>query len=328
MVDLALQGEFERRTSVGAPPAEVEATARRLRSSPDRAEDRLALAAAFAHAAFAAPERIAQTYDAAAAGWLGAPVAGPGIAVQDIDPAPLGRAFWDDFWALVADSGAGGMGAGDATTRTAALGGRLDPSHLAHAARASLAYPSVGAAAKAGYPGRTRLEDLAACPAGSLGNDFYRLIVDNQFDLEVLDRDALGLAQLPPPLDYLNARMLQTHDLWHILAGYQTTKLHEVAISAFQMAQFGHAYSAMFLAVVATTMSTAPDEVYALMLDTFLTAWAHGRTTPPMLLIPWEDVWQDSTRAIRSRYGVEPYAAPYPPDLFEQYEAAELGRVG
>ena len=327
MVDLAFQGEFERRTSAGAPPAEIEAMARRLRSNPGLAEDRLALAAAFAHAAFAAPERIAQTYDAAAAGWLGAPVAGPRIAVQDIYAAPLGRAFWTDFWSLVADSGTG-MGAGDATSRTAALAARLDPSHLAHVARACLAYPSVGAAAEAGYPDRTRLEDLAACPAGSLGHDFYRLIVDNQFDLEVLDRDALGLAQLPPPLDYLNARMLQTHDLWHITAGYQTTKLHEVAISAFQMAQFGHAYSAMFLAVVATTMSAAPAEVYALLLDTFLTAWAHGRATPPMLLIPWEDVWQDSTRAIRSRFGVEPYAAPYPPDLFEQYEAAELGRVG
>jgi ubiquinone biosynthesis protein Coq4 len=120
--------------------------------------------------------------------------------------------------------------------------------------------------------------------------------------------------------------MLQTHDLWHILAGYQTTKLHEVAISAFQMAQFGHAYSAMFLAVVATTAAHAPTEVFALLLDTILTAWAHGRATPPMLLIPWEQVWQDSTSAIRSRYGVEPYSAPYPPDVFEQFEAAELER--
>ena len=329
MIDPGFQGEFERLTAAGASTREIEDLARRLRSDAGadeaKAADRLALAAAFAHAAFAAPERIAQIYDAAASGWFGTPVTGAAVAIQDIDPAPLSAAFWADYWGLVSDSGLG-LGAGDATSRTAALGGRLDPSHQMRVAHACLAYRGVSSAAMAGYPDRTRLEDLAACPAGSLGHAFYRLIVDNQFDLEVLDRDALGLADLPPPLDYLNARMLQTHDLWHILAGYETTKLHEVAISAFQMAQFGHAYSAMFLAVVATTSSAAPPEVFALLMDTILSAWVHGRATPPMLLIPWEQVWQDSTSAVRSRYGVEPYVTPYPADLFEQFEAAELGR--
>jgi ubiquinone biosynthesis protein Coq4 len=177
-------------------------------------------------------------------------------------------------------------------------------------------------AAKAGFPARTRLADLAACPAGSLGEEFHRLIVDNNFDLEVLDRDALGLTDLTPPLDYLNGRMLQAHDLWHIVAGYRTTALHEVAISGFQMAQFGHNYSAMFLAVAATAAAVRDTAFFAMLMDTILTAWAHGRQTPPMLLIPWERVWDQPTEAIRSRFGVTPYATPYPADIFEQLAAS------
>ncbi len=52
----------------------------------------------------------------------------------------------------------------------------------------------------------------------------------------MLDRDAPSLRDLPAPLNYLNARILQVHDLWHLVGGYQTTGLHEIAISAFHLA--------------------------------------------------------------------------------------------
>jgi ubiquinone biosynthesis protein Coq4 len=279
----------------------------------------LALAAAFAHAGFVAPERIAEIYDAAAAGWFGTPVRGPAVASPLSAFVPPSADFWTQFWSLV--GAASGLGSGDATSRTAFLSGLLEPSLQPRVAEACLAYPGVESAARAGLPGRIALADLAACPVGSLGEAFYRLIVDNNFDLEVLDRDALGLATLIPPLDYLNTRVLQTHDLWHIVGGYQTTKLHEVAISAFQMAQFGHGYSAVFLALIATTAALGPAEFFTMLMDTVLSAWVHGRGTPPMLLIPWEQVWGETTEQIRARFSVVPYDSPYPADVFEQYEA-------
>lgn len=116
--------------------------------------------------------------------------------------------------------------------------------------------------------------------------------------------------------------MSQTHDLWHIIAGYRTTKLHEVAISGFQMAQFGHGYSALFLALVITISALSETPPFAMMMDTILGAWVHGRRTPPMLLIPWEQEWAGTIDEIRARYEVQPYASPYPADLFQQFEAA------
>ena len=95
-----------------------------------------------------------------------------------------------------------------------------------------------------------------------------------------------------------------------------------MAISGFQLAQFGHNYSAMFLAVVAAGGMMRPPEASGLILETILSAWVHGRRTPPMIGIPWEDVWDQSTDAIRARFGVEAYVSPYPADLFEQLRAA------
>ena len=95
-----------------------------------------------------------------------------------------------------------------------------------------------------------------------------------------------------------------------------------MAISAFQLAQFGHGYSAMFLAVVAAGAAFYWLGGYPLIMDTVFTAWRHGRHTPPMIGIPWEAVWDQSTEAIRARFAIEAYVSPYPADLFETFRAA------
>jgi ubiquinone biosynthesis protein Coq4 len=182
----------------------------------------------------------------------------------------------------------------------------------------------VPAAVAQGWPQRFTMAELAACPDGSLGHEFRRQIVDNNFDLEVLDRDALGLADLPPPLDYLNVRILQCHDLWHIVGGYHTTALHEVGISAFQLSQFGHNYSAQFLAFITAKAAIKRPEGLALVMEITLGAWRHGRATPQLLGVDWQDVWKEPTESVRQRLGVAPYVSPVPPDLVEQLERAGM----
>ncbi len=283
-------------------------------------EGRSGLAALFVQAAVAAPEHLADIYDGAAEGWQGYAPAAPAISAQG-GLAAIDASFWSDFWNLVDDPDVG-RDAGEITARTAALAGTLPESFKVRVARTALLYPGVGAAAAVGYPAPFTLEALARCPQGSLGSEFHHLIVDNGFDLEVLDREALGLTDLPVPLDYLNARILQCHDLWHILAGYHTTVLHEVAISGFQMGQFGHHYSAMFLAVVTSKIALNQPDALPLFLDVILSAWTHGRQSPPLLGLDWATLWDLPTEAIRARVGITPYASPYPADMFEQMRAA------
>lgn len=79
------------------------------------------------------------------------------------------------------------------------------------------------------------LSELATQPATSLPRELIAMWVDNAFDPKVLDRETIGLAQLSPALCYLKTRILQMHDIWHLVAGYRTTSLHEMAISAFAL---------------------------------------------------------------------------------------------
>lgn len=284
-------------------------------------EDRIVIAAALAQAAFLAPDRIAETYDALAEGWLGIKVNANPIKPFNRAPEAASPGLWDEFWSIVEDGVAGRVDALSITQRTAALGKFLTPATTSRVAEMSHLFEGVTVAAAGPMPQLIKLPTLAACPPGSLGREFHDLIVDNKFDLEVLDRTAIGLEQLPQPLAYLNTRMLQAHDLWHITAGYETTSLHEVAISAFQMAQFGHNYSAQFLSITGVIGALTSGIGYRYLMDAITTAWVHGRETPPVILIPWEEVWDQPVTSIRNSYGIVPYVRPHPADLIERSQA-------
>lgn len=304
-------------------PDQVLALSRSVKAGGDGA---LELASAFCRAAFLTPGRLVQTYDAAAEGWQGEAVNGHPVQSpmsEKPDMAEL-SALWPAFWSLVDDSAASAMsGALEVTERTAALSSLLPAAYLERLGQACLAYPMVRESAAKGLPPRFSLEVLGACPEGSLGRAFHQQITDNNFDLEVLDRDVLGLASLPPPHDFINTRMLQAHDLIHLLAGYEVTSLHEVGISAFQLAQCGHGYSAVFLGVVATTTALSPNPgAFSFLMDTVLGGWTHGRRAPSLVGLVFEDVWHRPVDEIRQAIGLKAFESPYPADIIEQLRSA------
>jgi len=311
---------FEALASAPQNAEAIKAATGLLKANPfAETRERLVLPAALACAAFAAPDAVTMVYDAAAEAWLGRTLTAPAIApfakAPDLIPAQL----WTGFWALTDDAREGRVAdAGAITVRTAALGGHTEAGFRRRISEAARLWPGVAEAALRPIPGRIDIQALARCEPGSIGHALYRLIVDNKFDLEVLDREALGLRDLPAPLNYLNVRILQTHDLWHILAGYETTALHEIAISAFQMAQFGHSYSATFLSVVAAIGHQGDRGGLQVLYETILRAYAHGRETPPLMDIPWEEHWHTQIPELRAAYGVTPFASPYPADILEQ----------
>ena len=77
------------------------------------------------------------------------------------------------------------------------------------------------------------------------------MLVDNNFDAEVLDREVIGLANLSPALRYLNTRILQMHDVAFSrgLPNYQSARNCYFCVPT---GSFGHNYSSMFLATVVT----------------------------------------------------------------------------
>ena len=307
--------EFEAAVRSGSTCDEVQESVAEVRSGSLGAARQVA--AAETYVAASQPGRLVEVYDAMVEGWFGQAPSAPAVVGPRSEPVEVGSAFFDALFAMVNDPDLGSDPT-QITVSTTELAGELSDSLFAAVRAQATSYPGVVDAARGGLPDRFELAELERCPQDSLGGHLHTLVVDEGFDLEVLDRDALGLRDLEPPLDYLNTRILQCHDVWHEVAGYETTGLHEIAISAFQMGQFGHHYSSLFLAMTQTTAAfTQPIEGSVLLLDVVLSSYRHGRETPPLLGVRWEDLWDQPLDQIRVELGVDPYESPYDPGLLE-----------
>ncbi|MFT6050729.1 MAG: ubiquinone biosynthesis protein Coq4 [Halioglobus sp.] len=281
----------------------------------------LQLAAVMAWVAYSCPDATTAVYDNITSAWLGS---GPTPEIPlGLPEAPLPASFWQAFWAVV-EGPPEGYDALTITVAVAALADALHPDFVPIAENSARQHKGAAISLSNPVPGHTDIAALEHCPDGSLGLSLYTMIIDNGYDPEVLDREAIKLSSMPHSLHYLNARILQMHDVWHLVAGYETTSSNEIAISSFQLAQFGHNYSAMFLTVGMTMSVTKEPRGFAIILQIISEAWQHGRQTPEMMDIRWENEWNKSLEAIRSEQGITTYASVFPTNLLELIESPSL----
>lgn len=291
---------------------ELEEAVRRAKAGDE--EGQIQLCGAMLWASFACPEAIFPVFDALFRAQLALDCR---LTELPMESAPPPEAFWERFQETI-EGPEGGYDATSITVAVASLGGELhsEMANLSESA-ARILNKEASPESKTAPPMIT-LEGLASLPEGSLGRALLAMWTDNQFDPEVLDRDAIGLADLSPALRYLNTRILQMHDVWHLVAGYRTTSLHEMAISSFQLAQFGHNYSAMFLATVLCMSCLRQPAGFPLLMQNFAEGWRHGCQAPKFMEIEWESEWHLDIASIRQKYGIEPFAGSFPENLLEQ----------
>ena len=127
-----------------------------------------------------------------------------------------------------------------------------------------------------------------------------------------MDRDEIQLENLPPAQRFLDTRIFQIHELWHLVVGYETTAISEVSISAFQLLQFGHAYSAILLPFGVSIAVDHSTDGACLLVQFIAEAWKHGRSSPAFMAIKWEQEWHRIIKESRRDYVIYPFAPSMP----------------
>jgi ubiquinone biosynthesis protein Coq4 len=286
----------------------------------------MAAAALMAHAAFVEPERQIAIFDAIAEAWLDVSGADARRALlqerlefQSTRVRAAGawqtpNAIWDAFWAIADDRGdrqTAGPSALDITMRVVNIGTLYDQELLQRCERAVLMHRDIDALL--GEPEvRMTTNDLKHRPKESLGTDLLDMLTAKGYDLEVIDADTVLLPPEFPAQNRTNRRILQLHDVWHLFADYGFTAQGEVAISAFQLAQFGQNYSTRFLAVSTTSLCLSrlvdPDRFITLIAE----GWRHGRNSPPLMFVPWHRLLDKPIPQLRRELGVQPFQTRTP----------------
>jgi ubiquinone biosynthesis protein Coq4 len=306
--------DFELGCRTGIPP---------LEASPP-----MTAAVLMAHAAFVQPERQIAIFDAIANAWLDLDndtdraaslrhhlswLTAPAVIEEWQTP----RAVWNAFWSVVdaepatQSNAAAKDNALDFTGRVVVIGMHYDAELLMRCERAHflhedvrklLAQPEV----------RMTTDDLRNWPKDSLGSNLLDMLTSKGYDLEVINPDDVMLPPVFAAQNRTNRRILQLHDVWHLFGGFGFTAQGEVAISGFQLAQFGQNYSTRFLAATTTMMCLRPvvyiDQYIALISE----GWRHGRRAPPLMSVEWHKMLGRSIAELRAEMQVAPFKSRTP----------------
>jgi ubiquinone biosynthesis protein COQ4 len=141
---------------------------------------------------------------------------------------------------------------------------------------------------------------LARLPEGSLGRAYLAFVEREQISADgIRDADIQGGVQsaVPRPLDWVDARLRDTHDLWHAATGYSGDVLGETALLAFTFAQIWNPAIALIIGLGLAKSVPMPNggaNARRTILDGFRrglkAAWLPEQEWEAMLALPLHEV--------------------------------------
>lgn len=178
-----------------------------------------------------------------------------------------------------------------------------NPEELEEVRAAMAAHPQGAAAIRDRVRvGRIDLDALHALPEGTLGRAFADHMIARGFQ-----PDDLPILEAPDEHRYVLAHIYETHDIWHVVAGFDTDVPGELGLQAFNMAQFPGRVGLMLLAAgMLNTLIYNPDQREA-RLSEIARGWQLGRSCEPFFGVRWAEQWDRPLDEIREELGV--YAA-------------------
>ena len=145
------------------------------------------------------------------------------------------------------------------------------------------------------------LEDLLRLPIESLGYSYAIYIKDSGFD-----PNFYRLLKVEDDRSYFLLRMRQTHDIWHIVAGFSTDVFGELGLKAFELAQTHRTMSAVLIAGgLLSTLFKHPEDLDKL-LEQIAIGYRLGAKAKPFFAKKWEENWERPLLEWRQELGIEP----------------------
>ena len=151
-------------------------------------------------------------------------------------------------------------------------------------------------------PPRYDLGELARLDPGTLGGAYARHMSERG-----LQPDFYDAMPARHRMHYLRLRVRQTHDVWHVLSGFDTDEFGEVGLQGFYFAQFTNGQSALILAaaMLKSLLRGKLDELER-FVEAFYDGYARGGRCESLLAVKFEQLWREPLQDLQARLRIEP----------------------
>jgi ubiquinone biosynthesis protein Coq4 len=116
------------------------------------------------------------------------------------------------------------------------------------------------------------------------------------------------LAEIPITSDvtYVENRWQQTHDIWHVITGFDTSDIGEIGLQAFYLAQFRLPLSSLLIANALIGATLLKPEALSPLLTAIAQGWDMGQMAKPLIAQKWETEWEKPVAVWRQELNVQP----------------------
>ncbi len=151
---------------------------------------------------------------------------------------------------------------------------------------------------------RTRLGplDLAGLrelPPGTLGRVYGDFLANRG-----LDPSSIPTYEATDDVSYVRAHLYETHDIWHVVTGFDTDVAGELGLQAFYSAQLPGALAPVLIAGGLAQALVFARGDWSNRLGAVARGWTLGKRALPFVGTDWKRLWSKPLDEVRAELGV------------------------
>lgn len=110
---------------------------------------------------------------------------------------------------------------------------------------------------------------------------------------------------------YVELRLSQTHDIWHIVTGFDTSVMGEIGLQAFHLPQFPYPLATMLIANSLMSSTLLTPEVLPRLLESIAQGLQMGKTAKSLFAQKWEEGWDKPLTVWQAELNIHPLPTAY-----------------
>ena len=145
------------------------------------------------------------------------------------------------------------------------------------------------------------LDQLLTYPQESLGYIYAAAMKKSGFDPNL----HMGMTA-ESDAEYVELRLSQTHDIWHIITGFGTSGIGEIGLQAFHLPQLPYPLATILIAnsLMSSTL-LAPEELPTL-LEAIAQGSDMGHRAKALFAQKWEEAWDKPLTQWQTELNIQP----------------------
>jgi ubiquinone biosynthesis protein COQ4 len=142
------------------------------------------------------------------------------------------------------------------------------------------------------------LEVLKLLPPGTLGREYAEFVTKNGFDANFYRK-----MEISDISSYLLLRLRQTHDIWHVITGFDVNVPDEIGLKAFELAQTRRPVAGVLVTGGFIKSFLSSNDANT-MLAAIGKGYRMGLQSQPLLAQKWEDQWEKPLQELQVELGI------------------------